>query len=222
MNCITVNERLDAYVDGALTRPEAGALEQHLAGCESCNQRLEELRRILEMALELPRSVEPRVDLWPGIAGRLDRPETVVMGRFGTRLRPWMAVAAMVVLSVTAVLIAYTLGRSQAQTVVVHHRATPLAVQASVGANSIEAVAVEFIEARTELLAALEQRRGSLSDETLAVVNDNLEVIDAAILRISAALETDPDNRMLRGQLTSAYQQQIQLLWRANTLPAEI
>lgn len=222
MNCNTVNERLDAYLDGTLTRSEAAGLEQHFAACADCNQRMEGLRRILDMASGLPRSVEPATDLWPGIAVRLDRPETVVRGRFGSRSGSWMAVAAMVVLSVTVVLIAYTFGRSQAQTVVVDRWATPLAVQASLGTNSIEAVAAEFVEARTELLEALEQRRGSLSDETLAVVNDNLEVIDGAILRISAALETDPNNRMLRGQLTSAYQQQIQLLWRANTLPAEI
>lgn len=222
MNCTKVNERLDAYVDGTLERPESAELEEHLAACESCKQRMEGLRRILDMASGLPRSVEPATDLWPGIAARLDRPGTVVRGRFGRGVRPWVAVAAMLVLSVTAVLIAYTLGRSQGQTVVVHHRATPVAVQASLGSDSIESVAAEFVEVRTELLEALEQRRGTLSDETLAVVNDNLGVIDAAILRITAALETDPHNRMLRGQLTSAYQQQIQLLWRANRLPAEI
>jgi len=222
MNCKTVNERLDAYVEGRMTRPEAAELEVHLAACESCTRRMEGLRQVLDMASRLPRSVEPATDLWPGIAARLDRPGTVVRGRFGSGSRPWLAVAALLVLSVTAVLIAYTVGRSQARQVVVQLRATPLAVPASLGSDSIESVTAEFGEVRAELLEALEQRRGTLSDETLSVVNDNLEVIDAAILRITAALETDPNNRLLRGQLTSAYQQQIQLLWRANRLPAEI
>jgi hypothetical protein len=83
-------------------------------------------------------------------------------------------------------------------------------------------VEAEFHQAKTELLNALEERRGSMSDETLKVVHDNLEVIDGAINRISAALESDPNNPMLRSQLTWAYHQQIQLLQRANRLPAEI
>ncbi len=222
MNCSTANQRLDDYIDGTLTRPEAAGVEQHLATCPDCSRRLEELRLVLEMASGLPRSVEPATDLWPGIAARLDHPETVVRGRFGRRSKSWMAVAAVLIVSVTAVLIAYTLGRSQARTVVVHHQATPVAVQASYPTDSFDPVAAEFVEARAELMAALEQRRGSMSDETLTVVNDNLEVIDAAIDRISSALGTDPNNLMLRGQLTSAYQQQIQLLRRANRLPAEI
>ena len=38
MNCNTVNERLDAYLDGTLTRSEAAGLEQHFAACADCNQ----------------------------------------------------------------------------------------------------------------------------------------------------------------------------------------
>ena len=54
------------------------------------------------------------------------------------------------------------------------------------------------------------------------MVFDNMRVIDAAIERITAALDEDPRNLLLASQLTTAYQQQIELLRRANKLPAEI
>ncbi len=136
-------------------------------------------------------------------------------------MRSWLAVAAVVAAAVGSVLVAYTVGRQQAQVVVVEKTETPSAVPAKAGGGSMSAVEVEFREARDELMVALVQREGQLSPETVAVVYDNLRVIDGAISRISAALGEDPENPMLAGQLTRAYQQQIQLLRRANRLPAE-
>ena len=60
-----------------------------------------------------------------------------------------------------------------------------------------------------------------MSPETLRTVDDNLRVIDEAIERISSALVDDPLNPRLANQLASAYRRQIDLLQRANRLPAE-
>ena len=221
MKCDTVHEMLDAFVDGDLERSQSADVERHLAMCPVCSRRLDDLRRIMDMTAELPDSVEPARDLWPDIAARLDRPSKVVQGRFAPTSRRWMAVAAAAALSIGALVVAYTMGRHHADPMVARASATPAAVPASLAAPSSASVEAQFREARSELLAALEQRRDFLSDETLQVVHDNLDVIDQAIYRISAALDSDPDNSMLRSQLTWAYQQQIQLLQRANRLPAE-
>jgi len=222
MTCSEFKMRLDEFLDGELPRTEATTVEEHAASCAACNNELGESRRILEEAAGLARSVKPAGDLWPGIAARLEPRSNVAEGRFGRRLGPWVAIAAMVVVVVGTVVIAYTVGRQQARPVVVQRQAAPLAVPARVEGGSAAAVEAEFLEARDELMSALEQRQGTLSPETLEVVWDNMRVIDAAIERITAALDEDPGNLMLASQLTTVYQRQIRLLRRANRLPAQV
>ncbi len=222
MNCDLFTERLDDLIDGTLPGAEAAAAERHAATCPECAGELEIARRIVDLAKGLPRSVEPATDLWPAIGARLVAKDNVVRGLFGRGLRSWLAVAAVITAAVGSVVVAYTVGRQQAHIVVVERNETPAAEPASSGGGSMFAVEAQFQEARDELLQALSRREGQLSPETTAVVFDNLRVIDAAINRISTALGNDPDNPMLTGQLTRAYRQQIQLLRRANRLPAEI
>ena len=222
MNCDLFRERLDDFIEGTLSATEAAAVEQHVTTCRDCDDELLRARKVLALVEDLPPWVEPSTDLWPGIEAHLETKNNVVRGRFGGQMRSWLAVAAVVAAAVGSVLVAYTVGRQQAQVVVVERSEAPLAVPAKVGGGSMSAVEVEFQEARDELLVALVQRERQLSPETVAVVYDNLRVIDGAISRISAALGEDPENPMLAGQLTRAYQQQIQLLRRANRLPAEI
>lgn len=222
MNCRFFRECLDDFAEGGLTAAEAAALEGHAEACGDCAAELQRLRTVLDLVGRLPSEVAPSADLWPGIEARLGATPTVARGRLKAPLRTWLAVAAVVVAAVGSVLVAYTVGRHQAETLVVERQDAPVAVPARADSGSMSAVEAEFREARVELLAALEQRQGQLSPETIGVVYDNLNVIDAAIDRISTALGEDPGNPMLTGQLTRAYQQQIQLLWRANRLPAEI
>ena len=221
MNCEQFQMILDDLLDGTLEGVEADAASRHAATCRECGDQLARANELAALVEQLPRSVDPSRDLWSGIAYSLRPESNVVRGRFGTWGRSWMAAAALAVAAVGSILVAYTIGRHHAP-VVVQRSVTPLAVPARAGAGSMAVVEAEFREARDELFAALRARESSLSPETMAVVNDNLLVIDAAIQRISQALGEDPDNPMLTGQLTRAYQQQIQLLRRANRLPAEI
>jgi hypothetical protein len=61
-----------------------------------------------------------------------------------------------------------------------------------------------------------------MSPETQRVVDDNLKLIDGAIVRITVALADDPLNPRLANRLAGAYRTQIELLQRATALPAEI
>jgi anti-sigma factor RsiW len=220
MRCDDVRPRLDDLLEGTLPRDERAQVELHLAGCGGCSKELEELTRLLERTAELPREVAPSRDLWPEIAARLEPSRTVVRGRFGTSR--WLAVAAAVLAGVGSLLIAYSVGRHQAgpQTAATVD-ATPLAVPAGLSDTGFAEAESEFRAARDTLLASLANRRGSLSPETLRIVDDNLKVIDDAIERISSALVEDPMNPKLANQLASAYRRQIDLLQRANRLPAE-
>jgi anti-sigma factor RsiW len=222
MRCEQVRNRLDDLLDGALPGDERARVEAHLAGCTECSGELEAIRRLLADISELPSEVETSRDLWPEIATRLEPRSTVVRGRFGAASRPWLAIAATVLAAIGSLVIAYSLGRQHSETRTVAVReATPLAVPASLAETDFAAAEVEFRAARDQLLAALASRSDSMSPETRRTVDANLRVIDEAIERISAALVDDPLNPRLANQLASAYRRQIELLQRANRLPAE-
>ena len=225
MRCDEVVGLLDGYVEGSLAPDVAARIDDHLAGCSQCARELEGQRRLLARVADLPREIEPSHDLWPALAARLSVPPTVVEGRFGGGRRWRMAAVAAAMLMVAgSLLIAYSLGRQHpgGSTTARVQLPSPVAVPARLAGTGVAEAEAEFVEARDQLLAALAARRGTMSPETQRVVDDNLKLIDGAIARISAALADDPLNPRLANRLARAYRTQIELLQRANALPAEI
>ena len=225
MRCDEVVGLLDGYVEGSLAPDVAARIDGHLAGCPQCAAELEGQRLLLVRVADLPREIEPSRDLWPALAARLSVPPTVVEGRFGGSRR-WRlaAVAAAMLMAAGLLLIAYSLGRQHARgpaTARVQLE-SPVAVPVRLAGTGFAEAEAEFVEARHELLAALAARRGTMSPETQRVVDDNLKLIDGAIVRITAALADDPLNPRLANRLAGAYRTQIELLQRATALPAEI
>jgi len=66
----------------------------------------------------------------------------------------------------------------------------------------------------------VKQRKTQLDSSTVAVIQRNLEIIDAAIAQSRAALASDPASRMLGQQLTHALDKKVELLRTAAMLPA--
>ena len=64
------------------------------------------------------------------------------------------------------------------------------------------------------------QRKTQLDSSTVAIIERNLEIIDAAIAQSRAALARDPASMMLSGQLTHALDKKVELLRTAALLPA--
>lgn len=73
----------------------------------------------------------------------------------------------------------------------------------------------EYQQAVDDLARVLETRRASLAPETVATLERNLAIIDAAIAESRAALVNDPDSRELTNLLSSTYDAKVQLLRRA-------
>ena len=223
MRCDEIRVLLDDYADGALAADRAARVGDHLAGCPRCTAELEGLQRLLGLAADLPREIAPSRDLWPTVAVRVAEAPKVVHGRFSGSWRHRLAAAAAVLVAVGSLLIAYSLGRqhSGARSALTP-TASPLAVPARLGDPTFAVAEAELIDARNQLLAALDARRSSMSPHTQRVVDDSLRLIDEAIARISVALVDDPLNPKLANQLAGAYRTQIELLQRATALPAEI
>jgi hypothetical protein len=58
MECDSINEKLQVYLEGILEREELAAVEEHLMRCESCAKNLEELRLTIRLVKGLD-EVEP-------------------------------------------------------------------------------------------------------------------------------------------------------------------
>jgi hypothetical protein len=220
MKCTQVQERLNDLVDEKLAGSEAAAIEDHVLGCEQCSSQLTGLRELRRRTAELAPTIEPPRDLWPEIAARVEV-RKVVAGRFGHPVRSIGVAAAVAAVLIGAVLIGYLAGRQNGETTVLRSLPTVSVMEAGFVAGSLTELRVEYDRARGELLAALDVRRSSLSSETLEVVDHNLHVIDQAIEEITAALADDPENLRLSNRLAAAYRLEINLLRRANRLPAK-
>ena len=209
MTCDEVDGRLDDYADGSLGEGEFQEVELHLSSCAACREQERRLRLILAQARALPRELAPSRDLWGGVAQRIEAarrgPATWWLG---------LAAAALVGLSVSL------LHQNEPATVPVPVTVTPASL--TLEGNTLGAAEQEYERAANELLAALQDRRQSLSPQTLADVEKNLAVIDQALNEVRAALGRDPGNKDLTRMLVSAHRKRVDTLRRVVRLSAAL
>ena len=222
MTCEEVRARLDEWVEGSLGVAEKEAVDAHLAGCEACRAEARALEALLSAAADLPREIRPPRDLWAGIDTRLDdEPGATVVPLAARRrprragLPPWALVAAALALVVVTAAVTSILTRNYDEAIALKlgrggGEAPETAARNESGRGDEEA---RFLAASQELLAGLEAQ--DLSPETMEIVRRNLEVIDAAIAELQAALERDPGNGELTRMLLATYQRKIDLLEQA-------
>jgi anti-sigma factor RsiW len=224
MNCREVRALLDDLVDGTLQPEKRRAVEEHLKGCVECRTSESGLRTLLARVGALPRSIVPVRDPWPGIIARI-RDGEVIEADFAGRSRRWYplgaaAAAAAVLIVADSLVTAFLVGRERAARVAQATEAPTAAAGVTPASLDLAQAQAAFDGARTQLLAALEARKGSLSPQTLAVVEENLKIIDGAVGEMQAALARDPGNRELPALLVTAYRQEIDLLQRVIQLPS--
>ena len=141
---------------------------------------------------DLPRSIEPPRDLWPGIERRLPP------RRRG--LPAWLPIAAVLALAVLGA----ALWRRAAR---------------DVPAPPVVASVDPAHGAETELLAALDGPASTLSPATRETLRRNLAVIDTALAESRRALAQDPGNGDMQALVRLAQRQRLDLLRQAARLP---
>lgn len=212
MNCRRVEALLDDHVDGSLSEALAREVEAHLVGCASCARSEDEIRSLLRRAGELPRNIEPSRDLWPGIEAEIRRPRRENPYRSQPPSLGWLAAAAAALVVLSSAVTLWVVRNPPPPQGVLWGPSPELA--------SLSASEPDYLQARAALLAALEDRRASLSPETMRVVEENLAAMDTALRSMKAALEKDPGNRGLAELIEATYREEIRLLLRAASLPA--
>ena len=215
MTCQEMDERLDDYVDGVLATIDARAVEAHLASCAACREAERRMRQLLAHAAALPRAAAPPRDLWPDIERTIAR-ERRFAGLFAWGQPMMLAAAATIVLAVLAAVLWREAPASGVQAVAIPS-ASPTLVPVSSLAVADPALAEaerEYEAAATTLLAVLQQRRSRLAPEDLARVEDNVAMIDRALVEVRAAIAKDPVNPELNRMLVATHRKKVDVLRR--------
>lgn len=176
---------------------------------------------LMAAARRLPAGIAPQRDLWPGIAGAIEE-SARGRGSAPARGRPgWnriFAQAAAVVLLVG--------GSSGVTWFAMKQDAQPTTTVPSVETFRFETVAgsfgshyhlgPEFLDARNEVAARLDEELARLPAATRMEVETNLETIRAAILEINKALAEEPGNALLQSLLVNAYRDELAVMSRVD------
>ena len=194
----------------------------------------DELEAIARRAAQLP-LLTPSRDLWSGIESRIQAPVIALPHTAGevpataqpvapARL-PWrrLAIAASLLIAATAGITYAIVARSStAQLAETNDSATvdarlPVTPVLAVSTASAEQTFDQEIGAMRNVI---DQRRQDLDPATIAVLEKNLKVIDAAIAESKAALAKDPASAFLMDRLTHAYDTKLQLLSGVAAIPS--
>lgn len=201
MNCEQVQARIDELVDGEMPPAAQAELRAHLVGCNACDVEVRAALDLHARLAALPDRVAPKRDLWPEIAARIATRNGVVRPSRRAPLAIAAAAAGIAVAALVALL-------------VTDPAAPPATTVAGDSAPGSVVVAIDpgLRLAGQAMLDSAEAGGSNLSPETIAVVRENLELIDRALREIALALEMDPDNPQLQRQLLQTYRGHAELL----------
>ena len=213
-------ERLNDYLDGLLAPADSDSIARHVDGCPTCRSEVRFHAELLDAAAGLPEGVAPSRDLWPGIAARLKKRGTgrvrfrIVPGGFRFPV-PLAAAAGVAVLVVaTSLVTAHLVARDDARTIARHAGL----YEGRVALAAFESAEDDYAEATRQLLQAYVERRDQLAPETVAIIEENLKIIDEALQKSRAALEADPSNRKLSELTAATYQMKVDFLRKTLSL----
>ena len=196
------------YVDGTLGDSERRLLETHLSACEPCRTMAEDLRRVKDAAKALPR-LSPPESAWRRIEVSLRAQES---GSFPSRLRPFssplaMAASALILIGTVGLFMWWSSFTSRTED------ADP-AELANYVVNELEQAEKHYVNAITglEQIVQKEEQEPTLDPQLMAVLNDNLELIEQAIGESRAAAQEDPESIVARESLLGALRNKLTLL----------
>lgn len=205
MNCQDFMEHLNDALDDTLSAETQESFNAHAISCATCREEQRLMVEILNEVEQLPTGIMPDRDLWPGIAKRLQPPKPNIITFPNTRRR-WAGLG----LVAAAILLVVTLGNLP--TILNGGISDPII---PVAESEHDQITAEYEEAKATLLAALELQRDELAPETLSIIEENLTIIENAVVDIDRAMAANPNNPKLEGMLYAAYQSEVSLLKNA-------
>jgi anti-sigma-K factor RskA len=219
-----IRHLLDDYVTGDLTEDARAPVDDHVSVCAICSAEVESLKRVLERAADLPKSIDPPAEAWSNIRSAILRDERVAgshVDRGGLVFwrRPWvMAAAAAVLVAVLSSTITALYLNSRSPSIALARLAPD---SESATPPTLAAFTVEennYLRQASMLQDLLDQQESSLAPETVAQLKTSLRTIDEAIIEARNALARDPSNKLLVEMLSANYKQKVDLLRRSTEI----
>lgn len=216
-----IRHLLDDYVTGELADDARAPVADHIAACEICRAEVEDLRRILAKAAELPKSIDPPPAAWELIRAAIDRENAAVTERGEQRVGWWQRPSALAAAILLAVVLSSG-GTALYMGTRDNSGARPLAAGSSTATPAtLAAFTVEennYLRNVAVLQDMLDRQEATLAPETVAQLKASLRTIDEAILEARLALARDPANQTLIEMLSGTYKQKVDLLRRTTEL----
>ena len=209
MTCEAIRERLNDYLDGGLDERERAETAAHLDGCAACGAEAQALRDLLSAAARLPRESVPRRELWPAVAAEIRRGAVVPLRAARPRPPGFGSLATAAALAAAISGLALLAGRPS----------STLAPAASASASPAGGSGLleperDYARATQELSAALRTRAGALAPEARQSLDQDLKVIDQALVDVREALRQDPNNAGLNRLLATTHRLKVEALRR--------
>jgi len=220
-----IKHLLDDYVTGELNEDARAPVEEHVAACAMCAEEVLGLKKVLERASELPKSIDPPAEAWSNIRAAILREENAVKSaalprreRFWSRRFALVAAAAAVVVALlsSGATAWYLTNRPTRNVVSNEPRTSARRELAAYTAFTIEEN--NYLRTVATLQDILDQQESVLAPETIAQLKSSLRTIDEAILEARTALARDPSNRLLIDMVSSSYKQKVDLLKRSTEM----
>jgi hypothetical protein len=216
MKCAEIVELVDQLAHGELNEEEAAAVRAHIETCAGCREQAAAAELLKRRAAELPHSLLPERDLWPGIRDRIESRKLVRLDKSRLRQLTWsqvMGIAAALVIA-TALVAGYALQQGAAPSQQAGLEPGESGPARSV-LTTLDASDAGFQQVREQLLDALKRDSDLLPPDTRRVFMEGLLAIDRSITDIRVALAENPDDTRLTRLLIATRQQEIELLRRA-------
>lgn len=208
MDCKEIETRLDDWFDGELADAAAADFQAHLDHCEACRSKVDSTRQLLLAAGGLAREMEPPRSLWPEIEARL-RQEAAAPATAPAWPRALAAGLLVAGVFFAGMLADRMLHESEPQAELAAIERIPDGLGAAAARETLPA-------GQVELVSGIDFATNG--EQTEDVMLRNLLVVNLAIRQLEAAVESEPDNAQLRRLLTSLYEQEQDLLRKAEVM----
>jgi anti-sigma factor ChrR (cupin superfamily) len=209
-----VNERLSEYLDDELEEVERADIDEHLRQCTECRADLQDLAAVVARARALP-DTAPETTLWPGVQERISPPRvlrpTFSNRRFAFTVPQLIAASLALMIASGGMVWLARLGGVRTDFPPIMGEVEPSVRPANFGDAA-------FDQAVADLQQTLEAGRGRLDEQTVRVLETNLQAIDRAITQCREALMADPANVYLNSYLAETRRRKLELLRRATAL----
>jgi anti-sigma factor RsiW len=216
---------LHDVADEAIADADRPAIEAHLAACPACTQEVALLRTLHAGLADLPRDIPPPAHVRAAVQAAIAVPgaatlatQRAVRRQSAAHTRPHvLAAAAVVLIAASSAVTALVLRRPPAapplpasDPAAIRH--SPVRPEGPTPVVLVHDLERSYQSEITQLQRVLADAQAVLAPETRRILEQNLEIIDRALLEAREALAADPSNDVLAELLRAGYERKLDVL----------